>query len=82
YDCVNFAPMIKCEVYVCTGFSDELCPPSNVFAFYNALPEGTKKTMCTSPFTGHYGTTRNPAASERLKQLQGATKVFRYDGKQ
>ena len=82
YDCVNFAPMIKCEVYVCTGFSDELCPPSNVFAFYNALPQGTNKTMCTSPFTGHYGTTKNPAASKRLKKLQGATKVFRYDGKQ
>ena len=82
FDCVNFAPMIRCEVFVCTGFSDELCPPSNVFAFYNALPKGTKKTMCTSPYTGHYGTTKNPAASERLKALHGASQVFRYDGRQ
>ncbi len=80
YDCVNFAPMIKCEVYVCTGFADELCPPSNVFAFYNAIPSSTNKTMCTSPFTGHYGTTSNPKAAKRLKELRGTTRVFNYDG--
>ena len=80
FDCVNFAPMIKCEVYVCTGFTDELCPPSNVFAFYNAIPAETNKTMCTSPFTGHYGTTANPKAAKRLEELRGATRVFQYDG--
>ena len=79
FDCVNFAPMIKCEVYVCTGFSDELCPPSNVFAFYNAIPATTKKLMSTSPFTGHYGTTANPKAKKRLEELQGAVKVFKFD---
>ena len=72
--------MIKCEVYVCTGFTDELCPPSNVFAFYNAIPAETNKTMCTSPFTGHYGTTANPKAAKRLEELRGATRVFQYDG--
>ncbi|MBQ6352275.1 MAG: acetylxylan esterase [Lentisphaeria bacterium] len=82
FDCVNFAPMIKCETYVCTGFSDELCPPSNVFAFYNAIPATTKKLMSTSPFTGHYGTTANPKAAKRLEELRGATKVFRFDVKQ
>ena len=79
FDCVNFAPMIKCEIYVCTGFSDELCPPSNVFAFYNAIPADVKKMMSTSPFTGHYGTTANPKAAKRLAELQGVTRVFKYD---
>ena len=81
FDCVNLAPMIKCEVFVCTGFTDELCPPSNVYAFYNAIPATTKKTICTSPFTGHYGTTSNPAAMQRLKELYGAVRVFNYDVK-
>ena len=79
YDCVNFAPMIKCEIYVCTGFSDELCPPSNVYAFYNAIPKTTKKMISTNPFTGHGGLTPNPNADKRLEQLRQDVKVQRYD---
>ncbi len=81
FDCVNLAPMIKCEVFVCTGFTDELCPPSNVYAFYNAIPAKTKKTICTNPFTGHGGTTANPAAMQRLNELYGAVRVFTFDVK-
>ena len=81
FDLVNLAPMIKCETYVCTGFSDELCPPSNVFAFYNAIPATTKKLMSTNPFTGHYGTTANPKADRRLNELRRAVRVNRYDVK-
>ena len=66
YDCVHFAPMIKCETYVCTGFSDECCHPSSVYAFYNALPAGTKKMISTSPTTGHYGTTVNTKGNARF----------------
>ena len=79
YDCVNFAPMIKCEIYVCTGFSDELCPSSNVYAFYNAIPATTKKMISTNPFTGHGGLTPNPKADRRLEQLRQDVKVQRYD---
>lgn len=68
HDAIHFAPMITCETYVCTGFADELCCPSNVFAFYNALPlqENVRKFMSTSPYTGHYGSTKNDKADGRL----------------
>ncbi|NLT69802.1 MAG: acetylxylan esterase [Verrucomicrobiaceae bacterium] len=69
HDGVNFAPLIQCDIYVCTGFADELCTPSSVFAFYNALPATTKKFMSTSPTTGHYGTTKNTAGDERLSEI-------------
>lgn len=66
HDGVNLAPRIKCDIYVCTGFADELCTPSSVFAFYNALPATTKKFMSSNPSTGHYGTTKNTAGDKRL----------------
>ncbi len=69
YDCVHFAPMIRCETYVCTGFSDEACHPSSVYAFYNALPESTRKDISTDPRTGHYGTTVNTRGNKRFADL-------------
>lgn len=76
HDGVNFAPRIKCDIYVCTGFADELCTPSGVFAFYNALPAGTKKFMSSNPSTGHYGTTRNTAGDKRLQDAFRSVTVF------
>ena len=69
YDAVNFAKRIKCPVYVCTGFADETCFPSNVYAFYNAIPATTPKTMTTNPRTGHFGTTKNVGGDEQVKKL-------------
>lgn len=69
HDAVNFAPRITCDIYVCTGFADELCTPSCVFAFFNALPATTRKYMSSNPRTGHYGTTRNRAGDERLSDV-------------
>lgn len=69
HDGVNFAPLIQCDIYVCTGFADESCTPSSVFAFYNALPAATTKFMSTHPGTGHYGTTKNTAGDERLSAI-------------
>lgn len=69
HDGANFAPRIECDVYVCTGFTDESCTPSGVFAFYNALPAATRKFMSTNPSTGHYGTTKNTAGDERLSDI-------------
>ena len=69
FDTVNFGKRIKCETFVCTGFTDEACCPSNVFAFYNAIPATTKKTMTTNPRTGHYGTTSDPRAGKRFNQF-------------
>jgi cephalosporin-C deacetylase-like acetyl esterase len=76
HDGVNFAPRIRCEIYVCTGFADELCTPAGVFAFYNALPATTTKFMSTSPKTGHYGTTKNAAGEKRLMDAFRSVTVF------
>ena len=67
FDLVNMAPLIKCEVFVATGFADELCPPSNVFAFYNALK--CPKCMSTTPHGGHDKTTMNVKGEQWLDQL-------------
>ena len=66
---MNFGKRITCEVYVCTGFADEGCCPSNVFAFYNAIPVTTKKTMTTNPRTGHYGTTKEVKGNARITEI-------------
>ena len=43
FELVYFAPGIKCPVMVGVGFSDRSCPPTGVYSFYNALPEGKKR---------------------------------------
>ena len=68
HDGVNFAKRVTCETYVCTGFADESCYPSNVYSMFNAIPASTKKFMSTNPFTGHFGTTRNTAADKRISE--------------
>jgi cephalosporin-C deacetylase-like acetyl esterase len=45
---------------------DEICYPSAVYAFYNALPNTITKFIHTDPITGHYGTTSNPEGAKRL----------------
>ncbi|MBP5531277.1 MAG: acetylxylan esterase [Lentisphaeria bacterium] len=75
YDAVNFAKRIKCEVHVCTGFTDESCYPSNVYAFYNAIPETTKKTITTNPRTGHFNTTRNVSGDSRDGEIVRYTEI-------
>jgi len=76
YDAVNFAPRIKCETFVATGFTDELCFPSNVIAFYNTLPAGIRKNLSTMPTGGHYGLTRDKAAEKRVSNGLNSVQVF------
>ena len=80
YDCVNFAPMIKCRTFVCTGGTDELCPPSNVYAMYNAIPAGTPKQIFFNPAVGHYGQI-NKSAAPHIKALFDSVKITNYDVK-
>ena len=82
YDCVNFAPMIKCPVFISTGGTDELCPPSNVFSVFNALPAETKakSQMFFNPAVGHYGQI-NKSANPRVKKLLDSVVINRYDDK-
>ena len=76
FDIVNMASRTNCEVFVCTGFSDETCPPSNVYTYYNALK--CKKFMSSNPFTGHFGTTKNIKGNKKLEELVGSVKVYNY----
>ena len=69
YDAVNFARRLRCETFVFTGFTDESCYPSNVFAFYNAIPATTRKSITTDPRMGHLNTVLPAAAAARLREL-------------
>ncbi len=68
-DVIHLASRIRCESYFCTGFADEVCPPSGVYCAYNNVPSGVKKQMTTNPRTGHYGTTRDANAERRLEEF-------------
>lgn len=58
-DGVNFASRCRAEAIVSVGFVDITCPPTSVYAAYNALPG--KKRMVVRPAMGH-------AAPEDIKE--------------
>lgn len=63
FDAVNFARRAKCAGAALTvGFIDTTCPPTSVYAAYNAL--SMPKTILNDPFTGH---TSTPAASKFMQ---------------
>jgi cephalosporin-C deacetylase len=45
YDGCNFATRIHAQVVMSVGFIDRTCPPTTVYAAYNALPAGKKKMI-------------------------------------
>lgn len=52
FDNVNFAIRARCKgAAVTVGFIDTVCPPTSVYAAYNAL--NMTKTLHTMPLTGH-----------------------------
>lgn len=63
-DNVNFATRAKAKGCIVTvGFIDTTCPPSTVYAAYNALT--IPKTMHTDPLAGH---TNTPGASAAMSK--------------
>lgn len=52
YDAANFARYIRCPVFVTVGLVDRTCPPSTVFAAYNAVPNEDKE-LVIYPELGH-----------------------------
>lgn len=59
FDAVNFATRARCQGAALTvGFIDTTCPPTSVYAAYNALP--IPKQIHTDPLSGHKNT---PAAT-------------------
>ncbi|HYO87099.1 MAG TPA: acetylxylan esterase [Candidatus Limnocylindrales bacterium] len=53
FDGVHFARRINAEALVSTALMDEICPPSTVFAAYNAIPG--KKAINVYRYNGHEG---------------------------
>lgn len=62
YDGVNFAALARAPGFFTVGFIDVICPPTSVYAAYNALR--STKTIFTHPAAGHAGT---PAAGEAMR---------------
>ncbi len=63
FDAVNFAQRAKCAGAALTvGFIDVTCPPTSVYAAYNAL--NMPKSIHADPLTGH---TSTPAASKFMQ---------------
>jgi cephalosporin-C deacetylase len=53
FDCMNFAPNIKCPLLVSAGMIDETCPPSGVFATVNQT-KGPREVLVL-PLSDHQG---------------------------
>lgn len=60
YDCANFAALAKAPGFFTVGFIDVICPPSSVYAAYNALK--APKDIFNQPTAGHSGTPEGSAA--------------------
>ena len=52
FDVKNFAPRVKCPVYMAFGLQDPTCPPHTNFAIYNNLGSEEKHFFCV-PTCGH-----------------------------
>lgn len=67
FDAVNFARKYKGKSLLSVGFIDTACPPTSVYAAFNALPE--PKTMIAAPRLGHSTDPRyGPARDEFWKK--------------
>jgi cephalosporin-C deacetylase-like acetyl esterase len=64
FDCVNFAQRARCKgAAVTVGYIDSTCPPTSVYAAYNALT--MPKSIHADVLSGH---TNTPAASSFMQQ--------------
>ncbi|MBL9116774.1 MAG: acetylxylan esterase [Verrucomicrobiaceae bacterium] len=72
FDCINFALRAKCKgAAVTVGYIDTTCPPTSVYAAYNAL--NVPKSIHADPLVGH---TNSPVATKfmqdaALKHIRG-----------
>lgn len=60
YDCVNFAARAKAPGFFTVGFIDTTCPPTSVYAAYNALP--APKEIFNDITSGHSNSAAASAA--------------------
>ena len=64
FDCVNFATRALAASQWSVGLIDTVCPPTSVFAAYNALPSSTKKAIHVDAWAGHEHT---PGADQAMR---------------
>lgn len=62
FDCVNFAARARAPGFFTVGFIDTVCPPTSVYAAYNAL--GAPKEIFNDIAAGH---TNTPAAGAAMR---------------
>lgn len=55
FECAHFARRITCPTRTFIGFADTTCPPSAVYAAYNAIPVRTDKAIVHGIGRGHLG---------------------------
>ena len=70
FDIVNFARRVKCPVIMSVGFIDYVCPPTSIFAAFNAL--GTTEKVLNEVPMGNHG-----ANLDKTNKIPG---VFGYGG--
>lgn len=68
YDNIYFAKRIKADIYISTGFVDNTCAPTGVFAVFNNIPATTKKYITAAPGDGHDGAP-NSLGGKRLAEF-------------
>lgn len=67
FDNIYFAKRIKAEAWFSTGFVDNTCVPTGVFAAFNNLPAGIVKEITTTPAGTH--SAPNTKGNARLNQF-------------
>lgn len=71
YDVAAFAARLRCPTFLSTGYNDETCPPTSVFAAYNAIT--APKTIVVTPTSGHWRYETSNAASVEWMRGQWKT---------
>ncbi|MBQ7207375.1 MAG: acetylxylan esterase [Lentisphaeria bacterium] len=74
FDTVNFAPMIKCPVYVTMGFVDLSCPTTSVCALFNRIPATTAKHIAAYPGGVHAKCPATDGDAALMKIIKAAKK--------
>ena len=67
YFCTLYTP--NKEVSIGTGFVDTTCPPDGIYAAFNNIPKGVKKTIWTDPLGGHGA--GNAHGGKRMMEIFG-----------
>ncbi|MFG6444324.1 acetylxylan esterase [Microbacterium sp. P07] len=70
-DGVNFARRVRTRIHYSVALMDPICPPSTVFAGYNACASA-QKSIDVWPYNGHEG----GAAEDRQKAAEVLSEIF------